>query len=51
MKMNKIVLASLLSVSLLGASTSVFADKTDPVDTKTSFEVTGGSLSFKPTTT
>lgn len=50
MKMNKIVLASLLSVSLLGASTSVFADKTDPVDTKTSFEVTGGSLSFKPTT-
>ena len=51
MKMNKIVLASSLSVSLLGASTSVFADKTDSVDTKTSFTVTGGSLKFTPTTT
>ena len=54
MKMNKIVLASLLSVSLLGASTSVFAAETPytpveakaTVDTTTTFNVTGGSLSL-----
>ncbi|TGE74428.1 hypothetical protein [Weissella confusa] len=44
MKMNKIVLASLLSVSLLGASTSVFAD--DTANTSTSFTVGNGELKF-----
>jgi hypothetical protein len=51
MKMNKIVLASLLSVSLLGASTAVFADTTTPGKTTTSFEVTGGTLSLDTKTT
>ncbi|WP_373891596.1 hypothetical protein ACAW68_08560 [Weissella confusa] len=45
MKMNKIVLASLLSVSLLGASTSVFADSTNDVTT-TNFTVEKGTLAF-----
>lgn len=56
MKMNKIVLASLLSVSLLGMSTSAFAldnaadtgNKT--ANTTTNFEVTGGSLALSDAT-
>lgn len=49
MKMTKIVLASLLSFSLLGASTSVFADDTT-ANTATNFEVTGGSLTLSDAT-
>lgn len=58
MKMNKIVLASLLSVSLLGMSTAAFAMGEEPTsdasttlkttqDTKATFSITGGGLSLK----
>lgn len=55
MKMNKIVLASLLSVSLLGTSTSVFATSTDATSTSNdttnaTFEITHGTKSVTSAT-
>lgn len=46
--MKKIILASLLSVSLLGASTAAFAD--DKATTTGDVEVTGGALKLTKNT-